>query len=172
VLLTRRVATATLAAVLCVAVLGACGGGDSKEAATTSELPPGCDAKSSGAVVESYLAAVTKRDRAAVRKVLANDLRLFEVHDGRGSGERNLSVKTKAKALAYVDSRIAQHEQLRLVNLQVQPADDANHVIVTFTITRLANDFRKRNIPNRVATGDGILNCVNGTIEGLTIQGP
>lgn len=170
-LLTRSIAPATLA-VLCVAVLGACGGGDSKKAATTSELPPGCDVKSSAGVVESYLAAVTAGNRAAASKVLANDLRLFEVHDGRGSGERSLTAKTKAKALAYVDSRIAQHEQLRLVNLQVQPADDANHVIVTFTITRLADDFRTRNIPNRVATGDGILNCVHGTIEGLTIQGP
>jgi hypothetical protein len=155
-----------------VAVLAACGGGSKQAATTTSQLPPGCDVKSSESVVSSFLDAVTKGDRAAIRKLLAAELRLFEVHDGRGAGARNLLVTTKPKALAYLDGRIAQHEQLRLVNLQVHPADDANHAIVTFTITRLADDFRRRNIPNRIATGDGILNCVDGTVEGWSMQGP
>jgi hypothetical protein len=170
VLLTRVLPLLAVAA-LAVAALGACGS-SSKQTATTSELPPGCDVDRSQSVVMSFLAAVTNGDHAAVRKLLANDLRLFEVHDGRGAGERGLIVKTKPKALAYLNSRIAQHESQRLVNLQVQPADDANHVLITFTITRLADDFRRRGIPNRIATGDGILDCVDGTVEDWTIQGP
>ncbi len=165
-LLTR---TAPLLAVL---VLAACGGSSKEEAATTSELPPGCETEHTEAVVKDFLAAVTRGDRVGARKLLADDLRLFEVHDGRGEGERNLVVKTKPKAMRYLEERMRLNEQLRLVNLQVQPADDTNHVLVTFTLTRLADDFRTRGIPNRVAQGDGVVDCVDGTLEGWSVQGP
>jgi hypothetical protein len=157
-----------------VAVVTAAGcGGSSKDAATTgSELPPGCGVAHTEAVVRSFLSAVTDGDRAGLRKVVADDLRLFEVHDGRGAGAQNLVLSSKKKALAYLDDRIRAHERLRLVNLQVQPGGDANHVLVTFTLTRLADDFRARGIPNRIATGDGVVDCVDATIEGWSLQGP
>lgn len=165
-MLLRVVALAGLAAA------AGCGGSSKQAASTGDELPPGCEIARTETVVRGFLSAVTDGNRAAVRKVVADDLRLFEVHDGRGAGAQNLVLKTKAKALAYLDDRIRAHETLRLVNLQVQPGGDANHVLVTFTLTRLADDFRTRGIPNRVATGDGVVDCVDGTIEGWSVQGP
>ncbi len=153
-------------------VLAACGGSSKEAATTTSGLPPGCEVEQTEAVVDDFLAAVSRGDRVAAQKLLADDLRLFEVHDGRGRGERHFLARTKAKAMRYVDERIRHHERLRLVNLQVQPADDNNHVLVTFTLTRLADDFRRRGIPNRVAQGDGVVDCVEGNLEGWSVQGP
>jgi hypothetical protein len=159
-----------LAGVLAVA---GCGGSSSKEAETTGdELPPGCEVEHTEDVVRSFLSALTDGDRAALRRLVADDLRLFEVHDGRGAGAQDLVLHSKPKALAYLDRRIRARERLRLINLQVQPGDDANHVLVTFALTRLADDFRTRGIPNRVATGDGVVDCVNANIEGWSIQGP
>jgi hypothetical protein len=159
-------------ALAAAATVAGCGGSAKQAASTGSKLPPGCEVAQTETVVRRLLAAVTDGSREAVREVVADDLRLFEVHDGRGAGAQNLVLKTKAKALAYLDGRIRAHETLRLVNLQVQPGGDANHVLVTFTLTRLADDFRTRGIPNRVATGDGVVDCVDATIEGWSIQGP
>jgi hypothetical protein len=160
-------------AVAAVVVAAGCGGSSSREAATTvEELPPGCEFARTEEVVRSFLSAVTEGDRAAIRRVVADDLRLFEIHDGRGAGEQDLVAHSKKRALAYLDSRIRAHERLRLLNIQVEPADDANHVLVTFTLTRLADDFRARGIPGRIATGDGVVDCVDRTVEGWAVQGP
>ncbi len=160
-----------LAAALAVLALAGCGG--SKEAeTTTSELAPGCEVARIDHVVGSYLTAITHGDRPALRRLVADDFRLLEVHDGRGAGERDVSVRTKAAALRYLDQRIRLHERLRLVNLQVEQADDVNHVLINFTVTRLADDFRRRSIPNRLATGDGVVDCVDANIEGWSIEGP
>jgi ketosteroid isomerase-like protein len=159
-------------ALAAVVVAAGCGGSGEQAASTGSDLPPGCGVDETERVVRSFLAAVTQGDRAALRKVVADDLRLFEVHDGRGAGAQDVVVKSKAKALAYLERRIRARETLRLVNLQVQPGGDANHVLVTYTLTRLADDFRARGIPNRVATGDGLVDCVDGTVEGWSVHGP
>jgi hypothetical protein len=154
------------------AVAAGCGGSGREAASTRSELPPGCGVAETEAVVRAFLTAVTDGDRDALRRVVANDLRLFEVHDGRGAGAQDLVVDSRAEALAYLERRMRAHEALRLLNLQVQPGGDANHVLVTFTLTRLADDFRARGIPNRVATGDGVVDCVDATVEGWSVHGP
>ena len=162
-----------LAALAGVVAVAGCGGSSSKEAATTgTELPPGCEVERTEDVVRSFLSAISEGDRVALRRLVADDLRLFEVHDGRGAGAQDLVLHSKPKALAYLDRRIRARERLRLLNLQVQPGEDANHVLVTFGLTRLADDFRTRGIPNRVATGDGVVDCVDANIEGWSIQGP
>jgi hypothetical protein len=163
-----------IVALAVVLVAAGCGGSSSAGEATTGggDLPPGCEVERIDGVVRSFLSAITEGDRPAVRQALANDLRLFEVHDGRGAGAQNLVLHSKKRALAYLDARIRARERLRLVNLQVHPGDDANHVLITFILTRLADDFRTRGIPNRLATGDGVVDCVDGTVEGWTVQGP
>jgi ketosteroid isomerase-like protein len=161
-----------LVALALVGAAAGCGGSPPDAASTVDQLPPGCDVAQTEPVVQSFLAAVNQGDRAALRKVVADDLRLFEVHDGRGAGAQDVVLRTKAKALAYLEGRIRAHETQRLINLQVHPGGDVNHVLVTFTLTRLADDFRSRGIPNRVATGDGVVDCVDETIEGWSLQGP
>lgn len=157
---------------LALVVLAGCGGSKRAESTTTSGLPPGCEVPRIDQVVTQFLGAITSGDRDTLRVLVANDFRLLEVQEGRGAGERAVSVNTKAAALRYLDSRIRLHEQLRLLRLRVESADDVNHVLITFTVTRRADDFRRRHIVNRVATGDGVIDCVDGNVEGWSIQGP
>ena len=147
------------AAALALVLAGCGGGGEKKPApATTSHLAPGCDVPSIERALRGYLAAVSSGDRAAIARRLspADDFVRVTVIDLDG---RRFSTTARAKAVAYLVSRHAQGERLRLIRLLVAPGVDANHVTVTGAVTRTARDTGRD-----VAIYDGAVSCVHGSI--------
>jgi hypothetical protein len=154
---------------LAVILLAGCGG--SREPVTTSSLPPGCGVSAIDPIVTGFLGAVTSGDRAELGRLVPRAPN-YLVHDGRGRQERRVHLTSSRGVLAYFARRHRLHETLRLISLRVAPASDANHVLIEARLTRIADDFARRGILSRLAGAAGRVNCVNGTVERLLIQGP
>jgi hypothetical protein len=151
------------------AVAAGCGGGD--EPATTSSLPPGCEVSAIDPIVTRFLDAVTAGDPAGLKRVVAPRPN-YLVHDGSGRHERRVHLTSKPAVLAYFARRHRLGERMRLISMRVAPGADANHVLVDLHLTRVANDFPRRGIVTRLATGAGRVDCVAETIDKLLIRGP
>ncbi len=152
------------APVAAAALLAAgCGGGN--EAAATSSLAPGCG-------VPEIERVVTAGDRARLSRLLSPALESFTVHDGRGASERRARLARRREAVRYLLRRHRANERQRLLALRVLQGNDANTVVVAFRLTRVADDFRARRIFDRLASGDGKIDCVRPAILAWSVEGP
>ncbi len=159
------------APVAAAALLAAgCGGGN--EAAATSSLAPGCGVPEIERVVTAFLGAVTAGDRARLSRLLSPALESFTVHDGRGASERRARLARRREAVRYLLRRHRANERQRLLALRVLQGNDANTVVVAFRLTRVADDFRARRIFDRLASGDGKIDCVRPAILAWSVEGP
>jgi hypothetical protein len=152
-----RAASLALAAL----ALAACGGG--KSATTTaaqSQLPPGCSAEQSHAIITQFLAHPSFAPPS-----------FFTGYRSQETDHRVFQAKTAAAALAHVNARLKLGERDRLLQLQVYPVD-VNHAHVVFTLTRTAPDFPGRGIHFRIASGDGTLDCAHGKVAQWSQNGP
>lgn len=148
-----------LAALAAIAVLAAgCGG--SKKKVDSSGLPPGCSPAEVDRIVTDFL---TTPDLAAGNE--------FDVVGFNESDGRKALLRTRAKALAYLQRRKALGERDRLLSLRVAK-DDFNHARVTFQLTRYAPDFLKRGIHTRIAQGAGTIDCAHGKVAAWVVKGP
>ena len=161
-----RLAPLLLAAV----VFGGCGGGGGgSDGTSTSSLAPGCEVEVAERAVTGFLAAVTAgtRTRIAARIATGDDFQGLDVEDPDG---RSFSTGSRGRAIDYLAGRHRFGERVRLLRQLVAPGADANHDDVQFTLTRTASDFPGRGITNRLARGDGTIDCIHGTISRWHVQ--
>jgi len=162
------------AAVLALAGCG--GGGGSEEAATTtavptsSQLSPGCEVAVADEAITGFFDAVSSGDRARIRARLSppDDFERLTVADSDGS---TFTTTSRTKALDWLVGRHAFDERLRLLSMQVAPGIDANHDAVAGAASRVASDFPKRGITNRLYDFEGTIACLRGSISRLQLQG-
>jgi hypothetical protein len=147
------------AAVLCAGALAGCGGAK-KDAAAPSELPPGCRVPEVERIVQDFLAHPAVAPAAT-----------FEVYATKESDGRKFLARTPAKALARLRVRQGLGERSRLIALRVAP-QDFNHVRITFRLTRLAPDFRRRGIHGRLVEGAGTIDCAHQKVAAWVSNGP
>ncbi len=149
-----------------VLALAACGSKQQTGTRTTA-LPPGCDVPTIEAVVTGFFDAANRGDAARLRGYLApTDFGTYTV------ASEGFSTSSTAKALAYLARRHAAGEHVRLLALRVRPGTDANHVEVQVDTTRVARDFPKRGITNRLARVTGTVNCVSRSLSSWDVLGP
>ena len=149
-------ATAAIAAVLALT-----GCGDSKkQAASQSDLPPGCSVEQVDAIVRDFLAQPTVAPRA-----------MFEVYATQESDGRKFLARTPAKTVAHLRQRQRLGERSRVIELRVAP-QDINHARITFRLTRFAPDFRARGIYQRLVRGAGTIDCAHGKVAAWVTKGP
>jgi hypothetical protein len=151
------------------ALAAGCGGGG--EPATTSSLPPGCEVSSIDPIVTGFLEAASGGDADGLRRFVAPRPN-YLVHDGSGRHERRVHLTSKPAVLAYYARRHRLGEHMRLISMRLAPGADANHVLIDLQLTRVANDFPRRGITSRLASGAGRVDCVGETIDKLLIRGP
>jgi hypothetical protein len=149
--------------VLAFAAAG-CGGGDdggtTEAGTTTTDLPPGCLVEDVQAIVDRFL----KRGDLAPPG-------FFQVYGTNESDGRKLLTRNRAKAVAEIKRRQRFDERQRVISLQVAP-EDINHVRMTFDLTRIADDFIKRGITTRIASGAGTIDCAHGKVAAWVVKGP
>jgi hypothetical protein len=146
---------AALGSVLVLAA--ACGG---TKAEPKSNLPPGCSAAESQAIVTTFLTAPSVAPPE-----------MFRFYRTRESDGRRYSTTSGPAAVAHAKARLALRERDRLLSLRVDPVD-INHVKFAFTLTRTAPDFARRKITARIANGTGTLDCAHGLVASWTLLGP
>ena len=71
----------------------------------------------------------------------------------------------RAKAIRFLRARHRHAENVRLLQMAVNRADDENHVAIRFVITRVASDLPARGIRTHSASGDGLVNCVSRRVS-------
>jgi hypothetical protein len=148
--------------VLAFAAAG-CGGGDggtTEAGTTTTDLPPGCLVEDVQAIVDRFL----KRGDLAPPG-------FFQVYGTNESDGRKFLTRNRAKAVAEIKRRQRFDERQRVISLQVAP-EDINHVRMTFDLTRIADDFIKRGITTRIASGAGTIDCAHGKVAAWVVKGP
>ena len=156
---------ALLVGALAFAAAGCGGGGKSSAEATeagttTTELPPGCLVEDVQAIVDRFL----KRGDLAPPG-------FFQVYGTNESDGRKFLTRNRAKAVAEIERRRRFNERQRVISLRVAP-EDINHVRVTFDLTRIANDFLRRGIATRIASGAGTIDCAHGKVAAWVVKGP
>ena len=158
-----------------VLALAACGGGgggseESTAAPTTSQLAPGCEVAVADKAITGFLDAVSSGDRSRIRARLSpqDDFERLTVDDADG---RTFTTTSRTKALDWLVGRHAFDDRLRLLSMQVAPGIDANHDAVAGAVSRVASDFPKRGITNRLYDFEGTINCLRGSISRLQLKG-
>ena len=112
-----------------------------------------------------------RRRPAQIRAHLSpgDDFERLTVEDADG---RTFTTTSRAKAVDWLVGRHAFDERLRLLSMQVAPGIDANHDAVAGAVSRIASDFSKRDITNRLYDFEGTVNCLRGSISRLQLQAP
>jgi hypothetical protein len=145
---------------LVVLALAACGGGAKKQAAPTSDLPPGCTVAEVSQIVDDFLAHPSLAPAGS-----------FEVYATYESDGRKFIAHTPAKSLAHVRQRLRLGEQSRVIELRVGK-QDFNHARITFQLTRHAPDYVGRGIHQRLVKGGGTIDCAHQKVAAWVTKGP
>jgi len=148
-----------VSAALVVLALTACGGAK-KQAAPTSDLPPGCTVAEVTQIVDDFL----------VRPSLApaGNFEVFATYESDG---RKFLAHSPAKALAHLRQRLREGEKSRVFELRVGK-QDFNHARITFQLTRYSPDFLQRGIHQRLVKGGGTIDCVHQKVAAWVTKGP
>jgi hypothetical protein len=141
----------------------------------TPPLPAGCDETAIRGVVQDFIAAFNAGDQAGLARVFPargsdgdhpwtgdpDQLRWFTLtHADPSTGVDALNLYTRETLLAYFASRHARHEQLRVVELVINPAGGGpTTAAINFRITRTADD-----LPETTFGGKGGVGCAQGRI--------
>ena len=147
------------AAAACAAALAGCGRSN-KEAPASSGLPPGCTVSEVDRIVRDFLAHPSLAPPGA-----------FEVYATSESDGRRFLARKPAKALAHLRARQKLGERSRLIELRVAE-QDFNHARITFQLTRLGPDFRRRGITGRLVQGAGTIDCAHQKVAAWITKGP
>jgi hypothetical protein len=142
-----------------VLALAACGGAK-KQAAPTSDLPPGCTVPEVAKLVDDFLSRPSLAPAGS-----------FEVYATYESDGRKFLAHTRAKALAHLRQRLRLGEKSRVIELRVGK-QDFNHVRITFQLTRHAPDFVRRGIHQRLVKGGGTIDCAQQAVAAWVTKGP
>lgn len=152
----------------------------------TNSPPPGCDEAMILGVVRDFIAAFNRGDQEALARFFPtrgsdpdhpwtgdpDQLRWFTLV--RADPSRNvdvLNLYTRETVLTYSAERHAQHEQIRAVELVMNPAGGApGMAAINFRIARVADD-----LPETIFPGKGGVGCTHGRIflwsQGGTLLG-
>ncbi len=138
-------------------------------------LPVGCDEAAILGVVHDFIAAFNAGDQVGLARVFPakgsdsghrwtgelNQLRWFTLTRANPSkGVGALDLYTRDTLLAYFSERHAQHEQMRLVELVVNPDGGLPGAsAIAFRITRVADD-----LPESAFGGKGGVSCEHAVI--------
>lgn len=141
----------------------------------TPLLPTGCDEAIIRGVVADFIAAFNRGDQAGLARVFPakgsdgdhpwtgdpNQLRWFTlVRANPSKGIDALNLYTRDTLLAYFAERYAQHEQMDLAELVINPAGGGPGVAaINFRITRAADD-----LPERTFFGKGGVSCAHNVL--------
>ena len=142
--------------------LAGCGGSGETAATTTngSSLPPGCTVPEVDRVVRTFLTSPSFAPAGE-----------FQVYARQESDGRKFTARNRDLALAHARSRVRLGEQSRLIELRVAP-QDFNHARITFRLTRLGPDFRRRGITGRLVSGAGTIDCAHQKVAAWITKGP
>jgi hypothetical protein len=149
----------TAAATAAVLALAACGGSKKPDLAK-SALPPGCTVEEVSSTIHDFLTAPTLAPPG-----------FFEVYGSRESDGRTFLTRKRAKALVHLRARHRLGERSRLIRLRIAQ-QDVNHARITFALTRLGPDFRRRGISGRLVNGAGTIDCAHQKVAAWVSQGP
>jgi hypothetical protein len=151
-----------LAAALATLAAG-CGGSADEEAQqpSGSQLPPGCEVAGIQKTVTGLLTAITEGRGIERFVATGDDFTGVAVSDP----DRRFLTENRAKAIRFLRGRHRYAENVRLLQMTVAPANDANHVAIRFIIARVASDLPGRGIRTHSASGDGIVNCLSRRVS-------
>ncbi|MFN2389818.1 MAG: hypothetical protein ABR575_09480 [Actinomycetota bacterium] len=125
--------------------------------------PPSCSPQEVGELVVGFFGAINEGS-VEVSSFFAPDMQWYSVTERRPGGDKRHFVTygyDAEKLGAYFDRRIGQHEQLRLLEIDVayEGARDLAHV--AYTLERRADDLPQGH---PIAAGKGAIDCGTGTI--------
>jgi hypothetical protein len=148
-----------------------------------NSLPAGCDEAMILRVVHDFIAAFNRGDRGTLARLFPargsdgdhpwvgdpDQLRWFTLTRANPSkGVDALNLYTRDTLLAYFDERHAQHEQMRVIDLVINPAGGGPlTAAINFFIARTADD-----LPESIFGGKGGVGCARGLIFLWSQGGP
>lgn len=127
------------------------------------DFPSACGPRDIVGVVNRFIDAYNTGDVDALEHVFVAQFRWFT--DGVAAGTRvdpatYFETSTRDELAAYITSRHAQNERLRLLQISVAGPSWHGGMDITFTLAREADDLpTTSDIPVRIAQGKGAVSC-------------